>query len=104
MYKARDNRLDRFVAVKVLSPAMAASIDARERFEREARAISRLSHPHVCALFDVGREGDALYLVMELLEGETLAALVAKRPLPMSDRTRPPLRSVSTRCGNAPRR
>ena len=74
VYKARDSRLDRLVAVKILSPAMAISSDARERFEREARAISRLSHPHVCALFDVGREGDTLYLVMELLDGETLEA------------------------------
>ena len=71
VYKARDSRLDRPVAVKILSPVMAVSSDARERFEREARAISRLSHPHVCTLFDVGRDGDTLYLVMELLEGET---------------------------------
>jgi eukaryotic-like serine/threonine-protein kinase len=85
VYKARDSRLDRLVAVKVLSPAMAVSPDARERFERQARAISRLSHPHVCALFDVGRDGDALYLVMELLEGETLRELVARGPLPMSE-------------------
>jgi serine/threonine protein kinase len=85
VYKARDSRLDRLVAVKVLSPAMAISSDARQRFERDARAISRLSHPHVCALFDVGREGDTLYLVMELLDGETLEALVAKGPLPMSE-------------------
>lgn len=85
VYKARDARLDRLVAVKVLSPAMAASSDARERFEREARAISRLSHPHVCALFDVGREGDTSYLVMELLDGETLKALLEKGPLPIPD-------------------
>jgi serine/threonine protein kinase/Tol biopolymer transport system component len=85
VYKARDSRLDRLVAVKILSPAMAVSPDARERFEREAHAISRLSHPHVCALFDIGRDGDTLYLVMELLEGETLRALVAKGPLPMPE-------------------
>ena len=85
VYKARDSRLDRLFAVKILSPAMAVSPNARERFEREARAISRLSHPHVCALFDVGRDGDTLYLVMELIEGETLRALVAKGPLPMSE-------------------
>ena len=58
VYKARDTRLDRLVAVKVLSPALALTPDGRERFEREARAISRLSHPNVCTLFDVGREGD----------------------------------------------
>jgi serine/threonine protein kinase len=85
VYKARDSRLDRLVAVKILSPAMAISSDARERFEREARAISRLSHPHVCALFDVGRDGDTLYLVMELLDGETLKALAAKGPLKMPE-------------------
>jgi serine/threonine protein kinase len=85
VYEARDSRLDRRVALKVLSAAGAVSIDARERFDREARAISRLSHPHVCALFDVGREGDTLYLVMELLDGETLRALIAKGRLPMPD-------------------
>ena len=85
VYTARDSRLDRLVAVKILSPGMASSGDARERFEREARAISRLSHPHVCALFDVGREGDTLFLVMELLEGETLKTVIDKGPLQMSD-------------------
>ena len=81
VYKARDTRLDRLVAVKILAPSLAVSSDARERFEREARTISRLSHPHVCALFDVGREGDTLYLVMELLEGESLRERLAKGPL-----------------------
>src|SRR5204862_1524042 len=85
VYQARDTRLDRLVAVKVLSPAVAMSSDARERFDREARAISRLAHPHVCALFDVGREGDTSYLVMELLDGVTLKALVARGPLPMPE-------------------
>src|SRR5215203_2279288 len=85
VYTARDSRLDRLVAVKILSPAMASSADARDRFEREARAISRLSHPHVCALFDVGREGDTLFLVMELLDGETLKSLIGKGPLQISD-------------------
>ena len=85
VYKARDSRLDRLVAVKILPPALALSDDARERFEREARSISRLSHPHVCALFDVGREGDTLYLVMELLDGETLKELVARGPVRMTE-------------------
>jgi eukaryotic-like serine/threonine-protein kinase len=85
VYEARDSRLDRLVAVKVLSPAVAMSSEARERFDREARAISRLSHPHVCALFDVGREGETSYLVMELLDGETLKALLARGRLPMAD-------------------
>jgi len=85
VYTARDSRLDRLVAVKILSPALASSSEARDRFEREARAISRLSHPHVCALFDVGREGDTLFLVMELLDGETLKTAIGRGPLQMSD-------------------
>ena len=85
VYQARDTRLDRLVAVKVLSQALAGSADARERLEREARAISRLSHPNICALFDVGRAGEVSYLVMELLEGQTLAALVARGSVPMAD-------------------
>jgi Tol biopolymer transport system component len=84
VYSARDRRLDRSVAVKTLSASIAASPDARQRFEREAKAISRLSHPHICALFDVGNEGDVEYLVMELLEGETLARRLTKGPLPVA--------------------
>ena len=82
VYKARDTRLDRTVAVKILSPDIASSPDARQRFEREARTISQLSHPHICALYDVGSEDGLDYLVMELLEGETLADRLAKGPLP----------------------
>jgi eukaryotic-like serine/threonine-protein kinase len=85
VYRAHDSRLGRDVAIKVLPPRSALSPDARARFEREARTISQLSHPHICALFDVGREGDADYLVMELLEGETLAHRVARGPLPVAD-------------------
>jgi serine/threonine protein kinase len=83
VYKARDTRLERTVAVKVLSPLLADSPESRQRFEREARAISQLSHPHICALFDVGRDGDTEYLVMEYLEGETLADRLKKGPLPL---------------------
>ena len=72
VWKARDARLDRSVAIKVLSKHLAASSEVRQRFEREAKTISQLSHPHVCALHDVGRDGEIDYLVMELLEGETL--------------------------------
>ena len=61
VYKARDTRLDRLVAIKVLSPALSASAEARERFEREAHAISQLSHPHICALFDVGSTGELFF-------------------------------------------
>src|SRR2546430_12475020 len=73
VYRARDTRLLRDVAIKVLPPHLADTPDARARFEREAKAISSLNHPHICTLFDVGREGAQDYLVMELVEGETLA-------------------------------
>jgi len=78
IYRARDTRLDRTVAIKILPPELAADPDRRARFEREARAISHLSHPHICTLFDVGREGGTDFLVMEYLEGETLAARLAR--------------------------
>lgn len=83
VYRARDSRLGRDVAVKVLPGEVSATEEARLRFEREARTISKLAHPHICALFDVGREGGIEYLVMELLEGETLAARLARGALPM---------------------
>ena len=73
VYRARDTRLDRTIAVKVLTPGLAADPEFRSRFEREARAISSLSHPHICVLHDVGREGGVDYLVFEHLEGQTLA-------------------------------
>ncbi|MDQ5870977.1 MAG: serine/threonine protein kinase, partial [Acidobacteriota bacterium] len=83
VYRARDTRLERTVAVKVLSAHLASSPESRQRFEREARTISQLSHPHICALYDVGREGETEYLVMEYLEGETLADRLARGPLPI---------------------
>jgi Tol biopolymer transport system component len=82
VYKARDGRLERTVAIKVLSAHLAASEEIRQRFEREAKTISQFSHPHICALYDVGREGETDYLVMEFLEGESLADRLAKGPLP----------------------
>ena len=89
VFTARDTRLDRLVAVKVLPRELASDPDRRARFEREAKAISALSHPHVCALFDVGRaegpDGEIEYLVMERLEGETLAARLARGPLPVAE-------------------
>jgi serine/threonine protein kinase/Tol biopolymer transport system component len=85
VYRARDTRLDRTVAIKVLSPALADDVELRERFDREARAISSLQHPSICALFDVGEapgpsaSGPRIrYLVLEFLEGETLAARLAR--------------------------
>src|SRR5262245_32381453 len=77
VYRARDTRLNRSVAVKVLPPELASDPDRRSRFEREAHAIAALSHPHICTIFDVGRENGTDYLVMELLEGETLADRLA---------------------------
>ncbi|HEY7574314.1 MAG TPA: protein kinase, partial [Thermoanaerobaculia bacterium] len=87
VYKARDTRLERSVAVKVL-PDRLSSPEARQRFEREAKTISQLSHPHICALHDVGREGETEYLVMELLEGETLTERLAKGALPLEQTLR----------------
>src|ERR1700730_11130884 len=88
VYKARDTRLERTVAVKVLPTHMSASAEVRQRFEREARTISQLSHPHICALYDVGSHEGTEYLVMELLEGETLADRLVKGPLPLEQTLR----------------
>src|SRR5947209_8345857 len=86
VYRARDTRLDRTVAIKVLPDALAADPPLRDRFDREARAISSLQHPHICALFDVGREGPHEFLVLEYLEGETLADRLARTgALPLAD-------------------
>ena len=82
VYKARDARLERTVAVKVLPPHLSSNPELRQRFEREAKTISQISHPHICALYDVNREGETEYLVMEYLEGETLADRLARGPLP----------------------
>ena len=82
VYRARDTRLERTVAVKVLPQHLSASSEVRQRFEREAKTISQLSHPHICALYDVGREGETEYLVMEYLEGETLSDRLLKGSLP----------------------
>ena len=83
VYRARDTRLDRTVAIKVLSPQLAADPQFRERFEREARAISQLTHPHICTVHDVGEHERTAFLVMEHLEGETLADRLKKGPLPI---------------------
>ncbi|HEY2798267.1 MAG TPA: protein kinase [Thermoanaerobaculia bacterium] len=88
VYRARDTRLDRLVAIKVLPEELSSSPELRERFEREARAISKLSHPHICALFDVGREGEIEYLVMEYLEGDTLAHRIGFRALSLEQSLR----------------
>jgi len=83
VYKARDTRLDRTVAIKVLPGNFAADAALRERFEREAKIVGALSHPHICALHDVGRHENIHFLVMEHLEGETLEKRIAKGALPL---------------------
>jgi eukaryotic-like serine/threonine-protein kinase len=83
VYRARDTRLDRTVAVKVLPEHLSKSDEVRQRFEREAKTISSLSHPHICALYDVGNQDGVEYLVMEYLEGETLADRLARGSLPL---------------------
>jgi eukaryotic-like serine/threonine-protein kinase len=88
VYKARDTRLDRTVAIKVLPQRLSPSPEIRERFEREAKAIARLSHPHICTLYDVGREGETEFLVMEYLEGETLSDRLVKGPLSLEQTLR----------------
>jgi Tol biopolymer transport system component len=81
VFKARDTRLDRTVAIKMLPASLAADPLRRERFEREARNVSRLEHPHICPLYDVGEHDGHLYIVMQLLDGETLADRLLRGPL-----------------------
>ncbi len=83
VYKARDTRLDRIVAIKVLPAHLAGRAELRERFEREAKTIASLNHPHICVLHDIGQQDGIDYLVMEYLEGETLAERLKKGPLPL---------------------
>src|ERR1700693_3011434 len=88
VYRARDTRLERTVAIKVLPTQLSSSPEVRQRFEREAKTISQLSHPHICAIYDVGSYEGTEYLVMELLEGETLAARLTNGPLPLTQTLR----------------
>jgi Tol biopolymer transport system component len=83
VYRARDTRLNRIVAIKVLPAHLSQNTESKERFDREARAISSLSHPNICHLYDVGQQDGTSYLVMEYLEGETLADRLLKGPLPL---------------------
>jgi serine/threonine protein kinase len=80
VFRATDTRLGREVAVKVLPEHLSANPEVRARFEREAKTISSLNHPHICTLHDVGCSGDTDYLVMELVEGETLAVTHRRPP------------------------
>jgi len=88
VYRARDTRLDRTVAVKVLPAHLAQSPELRQRLEREAKAVSSLSHPNICALYDIGHEDGVDYLVMEFIDGETLAERLSKGPVALEDTLR----------------
>ena len=83
VYKARDTRLDRTVAIKVLTAHVASDPDLRQRFEREARAVAALNHPHICTLHDIGQQDGIDFLVMEYLEGQTLGERLGKGALPL---------------------
>jgi Tol biopolymer transport system component len=88
VYRARDTRLARDVAIKVLPQHLSSNPEVRARFEREAKTVSSLNHPNICTLFDVGREGDTDFLVMELVDGETLAQRITRGPLPAAEALR----------------
>jgi serine/threonine protein kinase len=83
VYRARDTRLERTVAIKILPAHLSCDPIRKQRFEREARTISSLNHPHICVLYDVGQQDGMDYLVMECVEGETLAKRLEKAPLPL---------------------
>ena len=102
VYRARDERLNRLVAIKVIAPRFVNSEQARERFEREARAIAAFAHPNICTLYDVGSVDGVEFLVMEHLEGETLATRLARtgegQPLPLHETL-----LIATQLADAPR-
>src|SRR5271154_5693562 len=85
VYRARDTRLDRQVAIKILAAHLSSSPELKQRLEREARAISSLNHPHICQLYDIGSQDGTDYLVMEFLEGETVAERLRKGCLPLNE-------------------
>ncbi len=87
VYAARDTRLDRTVAIKVLPRAFSEDVGRRARFEREAATIASLTHPHICTVFDVGQQDGAMFLVMEKLDGITLAARLAQGPMSLTEAT-----------------
>jgi serine/threonine protein kinase len=85
VYKAQDTRLKRTVAIKVLPSQFSADAEMKQRFDREAHTIAALNHPHICTLYDIGIQDGTDFLVMEFLEGETLAARIARGPLPLGE-------------------
>src|SRR5271169_4561569 len=84
VYRARDTRLERTVAIKILPTDLSDDATRRQRFEREAKVISSLNHPHICTLYDVGQQDGVDFIVMEYLEGESLAERLEKGPLPVA--------------------
>ena len=88
VYLARDSRLNRQVAIKLLPSELAADPHARERLRREAMAVAAIDHPYICKIFEIGEDGDALFLVMECIAGETLHRRLQDGPLPLSDALR----------------
>src|SRR5215467_687510 len=83
VYRARDTRLERKVAIKILLAHLSSNAELKARFEREARAVSSLNHPHICHLYDIGEQDGSSYLVMEYLEGESLADRLRKGAVPL---------------------
>src|SRR5437660_8930606 len=88
VYRARDTRLERDVALKVLPADLSSDPSLRQRLEREAKAISKLSHPHICTLHNIGHRDGVDFLVMELVEGETLERRLTRGPLPTAETLR----------------
>src|ERR1700693_648627 len=88
VYRARDIRLDRTVAIKVLASHLSSSPELKQRMEREARSISALNHPHICQLYDIGSQNGNDFLLMEFLEGETLAERLKRGALPLNESLR----------------
>jgi serine/threonine protein kinase len=88
VYRARDTRLERSVAIKILPKEMSNDAMRKQRFEREAKTISSLNHPHICALYDIGEHNNQQFLVMEYLEGETLAQRLEHGALPLEQALR----------------
>jgi TolB-like protein len=96
VYRAHDGRLGRDVAIKVLSADVSSDSERRQRFDREARAIAALNHPHICAVHDIGQENNLAYLVMELLDGESLASRLERGPLPPEEALQSGITAVET--------
>src|SRR5262247_144725 len=88
VYRAKDTRLDRTVAIKVLPEHLAQAPELRQRFEREAKAVSSLNHPHICVLHDIGHQDGIDYMVLEYLEGQSLHDCVKQGPLPLDQAPR----------------